>query len=137
MNLIILNHGQLTRTPPALAPSLQTSMPHQQEGVWPLRMTELEAGPIHGGSPAESGFEPGTLRVQSRHLITRPPLPLICSRNQRHMSLLGFRLCKLRLNVLIKKALVIIKKNVCVSVGWSSTGQTAGLISTRLDTNIL
>ncbi|GBM47093.1 hypothetical protein AVEN_233441-1 [Araneus ventricosus] len=71
----------------------------------------------------ESGIEPGALRVQSRHLITRPPLPLICSCSQRHMmSHLGFRLCKLRLNVLIKESLLIIKKNVCVSVGWSSTG---------------
>ncbi|GBN08304.1 hypothetical protein AVEN_90466-1 [Araneus ventricosus] len=32
--------------------------------------------PIHGGSSVESGFEPGTLRLQSRDLTTRPPWPL-------------------------------------------------------------
>ncbi|GBM89774.1 hypothetical protein AVEN_196283-1 [Araneus ventricosus] len=31
--------------------------------------------PIHGGSSVESGFEPGTLRPQSRDLTTRPPRP--------------------------------------------------------------
>ncbi|GBM50046.1 hypothetical protein AVEN_172927-1 [Araneus ventricosus] len=31
--------------------------------------------PIHGGSSVESGFEPGTLRPQSRDLTSRPPQP--------------------------------------------------------------
>ncbi|GBO05487.1 hypothetical protein AVEN_57977-1 [Araneus ventricosus] len=31
--------------------------------------------PIHCGSSVESGFEPGTLRPQSRDLTTRPPRP--------------------------------------------------------------
>ncbi|GBO37516.1 hypothetical protein AVEN_67709-1, partial [Araneus ventricosus] len=35
------------------------------------------AGPKHGGSWMESGFEPGTLRPQSRDLTTRPPRPSI------------------------------------------------------------
>ncbi|GBN72222.1 hypothetical protein AVEN_152516-1, partial [Araneus ventricosus] len=29
--------------------------------------------PTHGGSSGESGFEPGTLRPQSRDLTTKPP----------------------------------------------------------------
>ncbi|GBL89304.1 hypothetical protein AVEN_225839-1 [Araneus ventricosus] len=32
-----------------------------------------EEGPIHGGSPSESGFEPATLRSRGRDLTTRPP----------------------------------------------------------------
>ncbi|GBN07641.1 hypothetical protein AVEN_228397-1 [Araneus ventricosus] len=31
--------------------------------------------PIHGGSSVESGFESGTLWLQSRDLTTRPPRP--------------------------------------------------------------
>ncbi|GBN48200.1 hypothetical protein AVEN_156177-1 [Araneus ventricosus] len=68
----------MTRTTPELAPPLQASTPHQREGVWPLRMIWRAAGPIHGGSSGESGFEPGTLRPQSRDLTTRPPRPLRC-----------------------------------------------------------
>ncbi|GBL96858.1 hypothetical protein AVEN_118974-1, partial [Araneus ventricosus] len=67
--LVILSHGQMTRTTPELEPPLQTSMSHQRENVWPLRMIERAAGPIHGGSSVESGFEPGDLP-------TRPPRPL-------------------------------------------------------------
>ncbi|GBM09987.1 hypothetical protein AVEN_23981-1 [Araneus ventricosus] len=53
--------------------------PHQQEGVWPLRMLCHETDPIHihptGWSSVESGFEPATLRPRSTDLITRPPQP--------------------------------------------------------------
>ncbi|GBN64255.1 hypothetical protein AVEN_68634-1 [Araneus ventricosus] len=38
-------------------------------------MIERATGPIHGGSSLESGFEPGTLLLQSRDLTTRPPRP--------------------------------------------------------------
>ncbi|GBM13752.1 hypothetical protein AVEN_90016-1 [Araneus ventricosus] len=34
-DLVILNHGQITRTTPELASPLQTSAPHQREDVWP------------------------------------------------------------------------------------------------------
>ncbi|GBM19870.1 hypothetical protein AVEN_186144-1 [Araneus ventricosus] len=37
-DIVILNHGQMTRRAPGLAPLLQTSTQHQREGVWPLRM---------------------------------------------------------------------------------------------------
>ncbi|GBM72867.1 hypothetical protein AVEN_39763-1 [Araneus ventricosus] len=33
-DLVILNLGQMTRTTQELAPPLQTSTPHQREGVW-------------------------------------------------------------------------------------------------------
>ncbi|GBO26479.1 hypothetical protein AVEN_270029-1 [Araneus ventricosus] len=56
--------------------SVSIFAPHQREGVWPLPMIWRAAGPIHGGSSVESGFEPGTLRSQSRYLTTRPPLSL-------------------------------------------------------------
>ncbi|GBO35780.1 hypothetical protein AVEN_199554-1 [Araneus ventricosus] len=65
----------MTRTTPELAPPLQTPTPRQQEDVWPLRMVQRAAGPIHGGSSVESGFEPGALRPQGRDLATRPPRP--------------------------------------------------------------
>ncbi|GBN53710.1 hypothetical protein AVEN_67376-1 [Araneus ventricosus] len=38
-------------------------------------MIWLAAGPIHGGSLVESGFQPRALRPRSRDLTTRPPLP--------------------------------------------------------------
>ncbi|GBL72237.1 hypothetical protein AVEN_115206-1 [Araneus ventricosus] len=71
----------MTRTTPELAPPLQTSTPHRREDVWPLRMNWRATGPIHGGSSVESGFEPGTLRPQSRDLTTRPPRPFIGQKN--------------------------------------------------------
>ncbi|GBN30195.1 hypothetical protein AVEN_226539-1 [Araneus ventricosus] len=63
----------MTKTAPELAPPLQDSTPHQREDVWSLRMIWRAAGPIHGGSSVESGFEPGAFRPQSRDLTTRPP----------------------------------------------------------------
>ncbi|GBN04257.1 hypothetical protein AVEN_269717-1 [Araneus ventricosus] len=66
----------MTRTTPELAPPLQTSVPHQREDVWPLRMIELATGSIQGGSSLESGFGPATLRSRGRGLTTRPPPPL-------------------------------------------------------------
>ncbi|GBM22057.1 hypothetical protein AVEN_137367-1 [Araneus ventricosus] len=66
----------MTRTAPKLAPPLQTSMPRQREDVWPLRMIWRAAGPIHGRSSVESGFEPGTFQPQSHFTVTtRPPRP--------------------------------------------------------------
>ncbi|GBL72471.1 hypothetical protein AVEN_115387-1 [Araneus ventricosus] len=63
-DLVILNHGQMTRA----TPPLQASTQHQREGVWLLRMIQRAAGPIHGGSSVESGFEPGTLRNRAEAL---------------------------------------------------------------------
>ncbi|GBO27621.1 hypothetical protein AVEN_239945-1 [Araneus ventricosus] len=81
-DLVILNYGQMTRTTPELALPLQISAPHQRERVWPLRAIWGATGPIHGGS-SESGFEPGTLRPESRDLITRPPRPCLQTQNIR------------------------------------------------------
>ncbi|GBM31383.1 hypothetical protein AVEN_99603-1 [Araneus ventricosus] len=58
---------------------LQASAPHQRVDVGALRMIYGAAGPIHGGSPVESGFEPGTLRPRRRELSTRPPRPRLQS----------------------------------------------------------
>ncbi|GBM59034.1 hypothetical protein AVEN_104706-1, partial [Araneus ventricosus] len=63
----------MTRTTPELAP-LSRSF-HSTPPFGPLCMGYQAAGPIHGGSSVESGFEPGTLRLQSRDLTTRPPPP--------------------------------------------------------------
>ncbi|GBM28601.1 hypothetical protein AVEN_72175-1 [Araneus ventricosus] len=73
----------MTRRTPELAPPLQASTPHQREGVWPLRMIWRAAGPIHGGSSVKLGFEPGTLRPQSRGLTTRPPRPMLARKEQK------------------------------------------------------
>ncbi|GBN56646.1 hypothetical protein AVEN_123125-1 [Araneus ventricosus] len=56
----------MKRTTPERAPSLQIFEPHQREDVWQLRMIQRAAGPIHGGSSVESGFEPATLRYSNR-----------------------------------------------------------------------
>ncbi|GBM04806.1 hypothetical protein AVEN_20237-1 [Araneus ventricosus] len=69
------NLEPMARTTSELEPLLQTSMPHQREGVWPLRMIYGATGSIHGGSSVESSFEPGTLRPQSRDLTTRLQRP--------------------------------------------------------------
>ncbi|GBL97102.1 hypothetical protein AVEN_254138-1 [Araneus ventricosus] len=69
--LISLNLSQMTRTPPGLAPPLQTSAPHQREDVWPptydLTCNRPNTRRIFSGI--------GNLRPQSRDLITRPPWP--------------------------------------------------------------
>ncbi|GBM04609.1 hypothetical protein AVEN_242847-1 [Araneus ventricosus] len=84
----------MTRTTPELTPPLQTYMPHQRESVWLLRMIWSAAGPIHGGSSVESGFEPGTFQPQSRDLTTRPPRPLKYS-NERFGIFCRFNLATL------------------------------------------
>ncbi|GBM07264.1 hypothetical protein AVEN_187831-1 [Araneus ventricosus] len=65
----------MTRTTPELAtPSLNF---HATPAGGRLATTyEIMCNrPQHGGSSVESGFEPGTLRPQSRDLTTRPPRP--------------------------------------------------------------
>ncbi|GBO18564.1 hypothetical protein AVEN_201325-1 [Araneus ventricosus] len=62
----------MARTAPELAPPLTTSVRHQSEGVWAVHMIWRAAGPIHGGSSVESGFEPAALRSRGRGLATRP-----------------------------------------------------------------
>ncbi|GBN74560.1 hypothetical protein AVEN_136110-1 [Araneus ventricosus] len=47
--------------------------PQQLEGIWPLLMGWRAARPTHDGPSMKSGFESRTLRLQSRHLTTRPP----------------------------------------------------------------
>ncbi|GFW60766.1 hypothetical protein TNCV_571121 [Trichonephila clavipes] len=44
----ILNHGQVTRTTPELAPPLLTTIPHQQEDELSIDLTCIAA--LHGGS---------------------------------------------------------------------------------------
>ncbi|GBM10240.1 hypothetical protein AVEN_177504-1 [Araneus ventricosus] len=63
LNFIILNHGQMTRTTHDLPAPL---LAHDD------RFTVHQAH-MNGGSSVESGFEPGTLRCQSRDLTTTPP----------------------------------------------------------------
>ncbi|GBM04060.1 hypothetical protein AVEN_247933-1 [Araneus ventricosus] len=74
-DLVILNCGQMMST----APELVTSSPNFRTiaagDIWPLRMSWHAAGPIHGRSLVESGFEPGALQPRSRDLTTRPPRP--------------------------------------------------------------
>ncbi|GBN00189.1 hypothetical protein AVEN_157429-1 [Araneus ventricosus] len=69
------NHGQMKRTTPDLAPSLQTPASHQREGVCPLRMIYRVAGQMRSGSSVEMGLEPVILRHRGRNLTTRPPRP--------------------------------------------------------------
>ncbi|GBM33245.1 hypothetical protein AVEN_91642-1 [Araneus ventricosus] len=72
----------MTRTTPELSPLHHTSTPHQPEDVWPLRMICVQQAPYRGGSSVEQGFEPGTLRPQSRGLTTRPPRPFELGKNK-------------------------------------------------------
>ncbi|GBL85769.1 hypothetical protein AVEN_193212-1 [Araneus ventricosus] len=77
MDLVILNHGQMTKTTPELVFPLQTSSQHQREDVELLRMTSRATGRIHDGSSVVSGFEPGTSRLRCQNLTTRSPRPVI------------------------------------------------------------
>ncbi|GBN81585.1 hypothetical protein AVEN_270749-1 [Araneus ventricosus] len=77
----------MTKTTPELAPPLQTSTPHQREDVWSLRMIWRAAGPRHGGSSVEAGFEPGALRPQSRDLTTRAPRPRVINGRMKSIKL--------------------------------------------------
>ncbi|GBL59336.1 hypothetical protein AVEN_180989-1 [Araneus ventricosus] len=77
MDLATLNRGQMKRTTPELAPLLQSSAPHPQEDIGPLRMLCRATGPILGGSSVDSGLESGTLCLRNRDLTTGPPWPYI------------------------------------------------------------
>ncbi|GFS79560.1 uncharacterized protein TNCV_2370601 [Trichonephila clavipes] len=48
-DLVILNHGQVTRTTPDLAPPLLTTTPHQREDVRALVRFNVHR-PLHDGS---------------------------------------------------------------------------------------
>ncbi|GBM03980.1 hypothetical protein AVEN_99181-1 [Araneus ventricosus] len=54
---------------------LQTSTPHQREDVWPLRMIQRAAGPIHDGSSVESGsnLDPSGPKAETLPLDHRDP----------------------------------------------------------------
>ncbi|GFT60975.1 hypothetical protein TNCV_3454211 [Trichonephila clavipes] len=56
-DLVILNHGQETRTTPELAPSLLTTIPYQREDI--LASTELTciAPLLYGGSSVVLGSD--------------------------------------------------------------------------------
>nr|GBM88694.1 hypothetical protein AVEN_257481-1 [Araneus ventricosus] len=73
MDLVNLNHGHMSRTILELAPPLQTSAKLQQANVLPLT-SDLRATGLHA---AESGFECGALRLQSRDLTTSPVRPMV------------------------------------------------------------
>ncbi|GBN44692.1 hypothetical protein AVEN_63612-1 [Araneus ventricosus] len=95
MYLVILNRAQITRTTPALALPLQTSVPHQKhprpslctlgptggsvdEGTTPARgrlSRYVSKDPIHNRSSVESGIQLGTLQLRGQQLIIRPLRP--------------------------------------------------------------
>ncbi|GBN07418.1 hypothetical protein AVEN_160945-1 [Araneus ventricosus] len=68
-DLVILNHHQMIRTTLELAPFLQASEPHQEEGVWATAYDFVCNRP-HDGSSLEWGFEPVALRPRDH--TTRP-----------------------------------------------------------------
>ncbi|GBM42421.1 hypothetical protein AVEN_138769-1 [Araneus ventricosus] len=75
----------MARTTPELTPNLQTSAPHQREGVWPRRMIKRAESPIHGGSSVESGFEPFD------HQSTARPSPRVRSPTENPEPAHGFQ----------------------------------------------
>ncbi|GFU98012.1 uncharacterized protein TNCV_232891 [Trichonephila clavipes] len=44
-DLVIVNHGQVTRTTPELAPPLLTTTPHKREDVWALDRFNVHRSP--------------------------------------------------------------------------------------------
>ncbi|GBL96977.1 hypothetical protein AVEN_182551-1 [Araneus ventricosus] len=77
MDPIILNFGQVSSSSPELAPSSPNFRitPVGKPLTHEIRFNSHQAH-IHGGSSVESGFEPVTLRPQSRDLTARPRWPL-------------------------------------------------------------
>ncbi|GBM43695.1 hypothetical protein AVEN_26562-1 [Araneus ventricosus] len=65
----------MTRTTSEMAPSLQTSTPHQWEIIFFPDGFNVHQTRLHGCSSVESGFESGTLRPRDRDLTTGPPRP--------------------------------------------------------------
>ncbi|GBN30862.1 hypothetical protein AVEN_205321-1 [Araneus ventricosus] len=63
----------MTKTTPELELPLKTSLSHQKEDVWPPIYDLTCNGPNRRRSSVESGFEAGTHRLRSRHLVTGPP----------------------------------------------------------------
>ncbi|GBL91242.1 hypothetical protein AVEN_195128-1 [Araneus ventricosus] len=62
----------MTRTTSELAPLFK--LPHHTNGgTFDIDGFNVHQARLHCGSSVESGFEPGTLRPQSRDLLTRPP----------------------------------------------------------------
>ncbi|GBM79195.1 hypothetical protein AVEN_196555-1 [Araneus ventricosus] len=57
-----------------------SELPHHTSGrtFGPDGFNEHQTS-LHSVLLVESGFEPGTLRLQSQYLITRPPRPLTAS----------------------------------------------------------
>ncbi|GBL95799.1 hypothetical protein AVEN_722-1 [Araneus ventricosus] len=65
----------MTRTTPELTPLFKLPGRTTGRALGHLCMILRAAGLIHDGYLVRSGFEPGTLRPQSRDLTTRPPRP--------------------------------------------------------------
>ncbi|GBM71923.1 hypothetical protein AVEN_102951-1 [Araneus ventricosus] len=73
--LVILNRGQMTRTTAGLAPPFPSSRIAPAGECLATAYDSACNRPKHDGSSVESGFQPGTLRLRSRDLTTRPPRP--------------------------------------------------------------
>ncbi|GBL82699.1 hypothetical protein AVEN_263760-1 [Araneus ventricosus] len=74
----------MTRTIPGPLPA---SPPRQREGA--LASGDrfgVHRAHIHGGYLVDSGFEPGTLRLQGRGLNSRPPRPHMERRKMKFWS---------------------------------------------------
>ncbi|GBN68105.1 hypothetical protein AVEN_205000-1 [Araneus ventricosus] len=102
MDLVILNHGQMTRTTPEVA------LPPPNFRTTPAGGSLTPTIPIHNGSSVELGFESGkpsgpeaeTLPLETFEInIIRSPVPgvlFIVEENKKDLGLDLFRLGKLR-----------------------------------------
>ncbi|GBM92229.1 hypothetical protein AVEN_160501-1, partial [Araneus ventricosus] len=73
VDLVTLNHSEMTRTTPELAslsPSFRTTPAVGRLVSYVL--FKVQQVHIRGGSSVESGFEPVTFRYRSRDLTTSP-----------------------------------------------------------------
>ncbi|GBN81060.1 hypothetical protein AVEN_44430-1 [Araneus ventricosus] len=76
----------MTRTKPELAPSLQTSAPHQREDDDPLHIIQRETGPHKRRIFAGTRFQTWNPPARSRDLTTRPPRALGIVKNTFNIS---------------------------------------------------
>ncbi|GFW40582.1 uncharacterized protein TNCV_4824181 [Trichonephila clavipes] len=76
MDLVILNHGQVTWTAPELAPPLLTTTPHQRENVSALDRFSVHRCPtrqVPSGTGLELVTQPATIQCLY-HSATAAPL---------------------------------------------------------------
>ncbi|GBM32702.1 hypothetical protein AVEN_223479-1 [Araneus ventricosus] len=71
MGLVILSHGQITRT----TPSLQISTAHQRGDVWPPMYDLAYSGPTHKTDLQWNRVSGLESPARGRHLTIRPPRP--------------------------------------------------------------